>query len=218
MVRYGEWFGFLGFYIVRPEHRGRGHGTAIWEEGMRRLGNRNVGLDGVLDQQPNYRKSGFKFAHRNIRFEGRFEEEDPFDLPVPDPGAVITYDRPFFPADRTWFMQCWLKPPGRRVLGVVRGGGLVGYGAIRECRSGFKIGPLFADDPKAARMLFHDLRSVVPAGEPVYLDVPETNSEALALVEVNGMQSIFETARMYTREQPDLPLERIYGITTFELG
>jgi hypothetical protein len=29
---------------------------------------------------------------------------------------------------------------------------------------------------------------------------------------------VFETARMYTGGDPGLPLERIYGITTFELG
>jgi hypothetical protein len=29
---------------------------------------------------------------------------------------------------------------------------------------------------------------------------------------------VFETARMYTGEPPPLPMQRLYGITTFELG
>src|SRR3954454_18786961 len=70
VVRYGEHYAFLGFYIVKPEMRGRGYGIRIWQAGLSRLGSRLVGLDGVTTQQENYRKSGFVLAHRNIRFGG----------------------------------------------------------------------------------------------------------------------------------------------------
>lgn len=42
----------------------------IWQHGMRYLGDRNVGLDGVVPQQANDRKSGFRLAYRNIRYQG----------------------------------------------------------------------------------------------------------------------------------------------------
>jgi hypothetical protein len=32
------------------------------------------------------------------------------------------------------------------------------------------------------------------------------------------MKPMFATSRMYTQEAPQLPLEKIYGGTTFELG
>jgi len=32
------------------------------------------------------------------------------------------------------------------------------------------------------------------------------------------MRVAFETARMYTKETPPLPMDRLYGVTTFELG
>src|SRR3954466_3892556 len=70
MVCYGASFGFLGLYIVRPDLRGQGHGYRIWQAAMDRAANRTVGLDGVIAQQDNYRKSGFALAHRNIRFGG----------------------------------------------------------------------------------------------------------------------------------------------------
>ncbi len=37
---------------------------------MARLGARTVGLDGVVAQQENYKKSGFVLAHRNVRHGG----------------------------------------------------------------------------------------------------------------------------------------------------
>ena len=70
-VRYEEPFGFLGFYIVKPEYRGKGYGIQIWNAGLEYLKGRNVGLDGVVAQQDNYKKSGFELAYRNIRYEGQ---------------------------------------------------------------------------------------------------------------------------------------------------
>jgi GNAT superfamily N-acetyltransferase len=70
VVRYGDEQGFLGFYIVHPEVRGKGFGIATWNAGMAYLEKRTVGLDGVVAQQDNYTKSGFQLVGRNIRFTG----------------------------------------------------------------------------------------------------------------------------------------------------
>jgi len=32
------------------------------------------------------------------------------------------------------------------------------------------------------------------------------------------MKPVFETARMYTGAAPDLPLPKLFGVTSFELG
>jgi GNAT superfamily N-acetyltransferase len=69
--RYGTMYGFLGFYIVRPEWRRHGYGLQLWQAAMKQMAGRVVGLDGVLAQQENYRKSGFKLAYRNIRYSGK---------------------------------------------------------------------------------------------------------------------------------------------------
>ncbi|MEM1238850.1 MAG: GNAT family N-acetyltransferase, partial [Cyanobacteria bacterium P01_H01_bin.26] len=100
----------------------------------------------------------------------------------------------------------------------MQGQTLAGYGVLRPCQTGYKIGPLFANGGAIARNLFQTLVAQVPVGTPVYLDVPEVNAEAVALAEQYGMTPVFETARMYTQKAPELPLERIFGVTTFELG
>jgi len=221
-VKYGETFGFIGFYIVKPMYRGLGYGIQIWNAALERLSGRNVGLDGVVAQQSNYKKSGFELAYRNIRYEGvsggqaRNPEiitlsQLPFD-------AVEAYDRPFFPEKRGRFVKAWLNQPESLALGIMQKGRLSGYGVIRACRSGYKIGPLFADSPELAGALFIALKAGVKPGSPVYLDVPEMNREAVTLAENHKMKLVFETARMYTGDFPDLPLSRLFGVTSFELG
>ena len=221
-VSYGGAFGFVGFYIVLPEYRGQGYGLRIWQAAMARLAGHNVGLDGVLDQQANYRKSGFKLAYRNIRYEGVASESHASAplTPLGDLGldALIDYDRAFFPSERRTFLEAWRALPESFGLAWLEEGRPRGYGVIRRCRRGWKIGPLFADDADIATALYDSLVARVDAGAPVYLDVPEVNPAALALAKRKGMRKVFETARMYTGEAPPLALSRLYGVTTFELG
>ncbi len=56
-------------------------------------------------------------------------------------------------------------------------------------------------------------------GEPFFLDIPVPNTVAVALVESRKMAPVFFTARLYSTHDPvPLPLEEIFGVTTFELG
>lgn len=222
-VRYGASFGFVGFYIVKPECRGRGYGLRLWRAGMAYLAGRNVGLDGVVTQQDAYRKSGFTLAYRNIRYQGvGGGAPRPDDAIVPLASlpwtAVAAYDRPFFPAERDSFLKAWISQPDSHALGLLKDGRLAGYGVIRPCRTGWKIGPLYADAPDLAERLFLALQSRSQPSEAVFLDVPETNRAAVALAGRHRMTVSFETARMYTGPAPDLPLDRLFGVTSFEVG
>lgn len=224
VVRYDDSFGFLGFYICAPEHRGQGYGWDIWQAGMAHLGQRSVGLDGVLDQQDNYKKSGFVLAHRNIRYSGQLDLDPPEDARLtPVEARMIPalqrYDRAFFPANRNQFLAKWLDPKveTRHTLALTRKGEIEGYGTIRACQEGYKIGPLFASNKADADLLFQALCAKVGGGTLI-LDVPETHQDSIKLAERYGLKPVFETARMYRGKKPDLPLSRIWGITTFELG
>ena len=80
-----------------------------------------------------------------------------------------------------------------------------------------KIGPLVADDRAAAELVLAALVAAIGGGE-VFLDVPSVNREAVALAQSHGLVPVFETARMYTGPIQPLRLERVFGVTTFELG
>ncbi len=222
-VAYNEEFGFIGLYIVKPEYRGQGYGISIWNAAMDYLQQRNIGLDGVVAQQENYKKSGFALAYRNIRFEGisiAAEAQFPDISPVAD-GSIndlLHYDSTLFPAPRPRFLRQWIEQPGSTTLVSVQNGNIAGYGTIRTCHSGYKIGPLFAQNPDTAERLFLALNKTVAPGSAVYLDTPEVNTHATALARKYNMTVVFETARMYTGSQPDINMNSVFGVTTFELG
>lgn len=222
-VTYENKFGFIGFYIIIPEFRGKGYGIQLWNAAMRKLKNQNIGLDGVIEQQSNYKKSGFKLAYRNIRFEfinsiQFINDENIFDaLQIPF-DQIKNYDRKFFFADRAQFLKNWLAMPQSFSLAHKNENKINGYGVIRKCRTGYKIGPLFAEDNETAEKIFLKLCSSVEKNSFIYIDVPEINSAGIQLAEKFGMKKVFGTARMYTGEFPNLPVEKIFGVTTFELG
>lgn len=150
-VRYGADFGFVGLYLVHPDFRGRGFGWATWQQALAPLAGRNLGLDGVVAQQAAYAKSGFAKAHRSVRYRidgggGRVPEGGGGGTIGPDAmRAVAAFDRRFFPAERTAFLEAWLTQPGVQTSCVEENGRIRAYGVMRRCREGWKIGPLFAE-------------------------------------------------------------------------
>ncbi|MFF4261220.1 GNAT family N-acetyltransferase [Streptomyces virginiae] len=221
-VRYGGGFGFIGFYIARPAVRGQGYGIRLWHAGTERLDGRLVGLDGVVDQQDNYRKSGFRSAWNNFRYEGVPQGEDDRAVEIVDAatlpfGRLAAYDRRFFPAARDAFLSAWTGLPGRTALAAVRDGRIEGLGVIRPSSAAHRIGPLYAATPAVAAALVRRLARHAPDGE-VSVDVPDANPEAGALFERLGLAPAFETARMYTGPTPDLALTELFGVTSLELG
>lgn len=222
-VKYGTSFGFIGLYIVEENHRRKGYGIQIWQQALDSLKGRNIGLDGVVAQQENYKKSGFKLAHRNIRFAGISQQKlskfsKIVDLATVKYSDLLEYDLSFFPAQRDNFLKAWINQPNCHALAIIENSKLSGYGVIRACRQGYKIGPLNAESKDLATELFDALTAKIPTGSSVYLDTPEPNVQAIEIAQTNGMTPSFETARMYTGEFPEMPLEKIFGITTFELG
>lgn len=225
IVSYGGEHGFIGLFIVRPELRGEGVGRRIWDRLCEPRGGLReeaaIGLDGVPEMEAFYAESGFRLSHQNLRMRGTGRDagagpdlrplgELPFE-------AVAAFDRAHFGFDREAFLRRWIDPAGGAGVGLLEGGELRGIGVVRPCREGFKIGPLFAAAPEAAERVFAAL-SDHAAGEPLLLDVPERNRGAMALAARHGMREVFACARMYRGPAPELPWERIFGVTTFELG
>ncbi|WP_171908744.1 GNAT family N-acetyltransferase [Streptomyces nanshensis] len=225
VVNYSGDFAFLGYYLVHRDLRGTGLGKATWDAAVLHAGERTVGLDAVLEQEPTYRRSGFVPDYRTGRYGGRLTARgaapSPSVVPVTPEHfeALAAYDEQCFPAPRRGFLERWLNAPGHRARVFLDGeGDPAGYGVIRQARSGHRVGPLFADTPEAADALFDALTAHLSQDDEVYVDIPESHEAAVAIATSRGLELGFESVRMYKGTPPAVSSERVFGVTSLELG
>ncbi|MER5767293.1 GNAT family N-acetyltransferase [Streptomyces sp. NPDC001985] len=223
VVAYSDRYAFLGYYVVRSDLRGRGLGIATWKAGFGHAGDRLVGLDAVPAQQANYRRSGFIPAYGTVRHAGRPVASGTGGagtVPVAPEhlDAIAAYDRDCFPAGRRAFLSRWLTAPGHLALVRLRDGRVTGYGAIRPGHDAHRVGPLFADTRQDAEALLDGLTAHLGPDDEIAVDMPETQPEAEEIAAARGLAPQFPTVRMYTGPAPELRTERIFGVTSLELG
>lgn len=221
-VVYDDHFAFCGLYIVHPDYRNMGYGIALTQARLDYVGNRNAGIDGVVENIPIYERVGYRLAHFNARYRGVATGNESLHPSVTELSKISfsqikEYDRQCFPASRDHFLQAWTSQPEGKTYGFVENGQLLGYGSRRKCIEGHKIGPLFADTIDVAEHLLAALIRNVPM-DPFYLDITRINPAAEKLVQKLGMEEVFVTGRMYLKGKPEQADQKIFGVTTFELG
>jgi len=218
-VDYGG-YGFVGMYLMDPAYRGKGYGKQLISAIMPRLADLpNVGVDAVLQMVPAYEKAGLRAAYETVRYclsggtalaavSSRAAEEA-------DLGEIIAYDARVFGIAREGFLRRWVTASRADAAIIRRNGRFAGYGVVRDCHSGRKVGPLFADDEDAARDLLTWLLARRP-GEHHYLDLPSFPGHGASLV--RGATADFACIRMYRGSYPRQDVARVFGNTTFEMG
>jgi hypothetical protein len=226
IVSYNKEFGFMGFFIVKLEYRSLGIGRKIWYQRRDILISRlnkdaPIGMDGVIAMQPFYKKGGFEILFRDERFE-KIGMEFTTDKNITtindeDLESILAYDKQCFGFSRPQFMKPWLMLPGNKTFKYVEDGKLKGFAIVRKANKGYKVCPLFADNEVVAEELYKAcLNSVV--GEQLYLDIPVINKGAASIIKKNNASYVFECARMYYGKPPEVEIDKVFGITTFELG
>ncbi len=226
IIAYGGKVGFLGLYIMRRDLRRQGLGRIFWQELLRRQESRlepgaPIGLDGVFTMAPFYAADGFNLLYRDLRYEGIATGKPDADAVALDQtgwDALLRYDAAVSGLDRAKFMRSWLSVPGSKGFALLSdAGAITGYGFARPCRTGYKIGPLYANETEGADRLLETLLAAI-AGAPVALDVPEPNENALQIAERRGWRQSFGCARMVRGTGGVVPVSRIFGVTSFEFG
>jgi GNAT superfamily N-acetyltransferase len=218
---YGARYAFIGFFIVRSGLRGRGIGAPLFQRALERAGHRVVGLDGVLEQQDYYERRGFVLAHRNVRWRtpgGGERPEGLVELSSVPFEELLAFDSGVFGYERERFLRRWIDRPAGQALAVSDDSRLAGYGVLRPCRTGMKVGPLFADDARVAETLLTGLLAAARPGTEVFVDMPATNPGAAELRARRPMEPSFETVRMYLNGRPPEDVRKVFGVTTFEFG
>lgn len=226
IVSYNKEFGFMGFFIVKAEYRSHGIGRKLWYQRRDTLLSRlnkgaSIGMDGVIAMQPFYKKGGFEISFRDERYEKtgmKYEiDENISSILDEDITSVLSYDKQCFGYSRPQFMRPWLQLPGNKTFKYTEGNKLKGFAIARKADKGYKVGPLFADNKMIAEELYKACLNSV-AGEALFIDIPVVNEGAVNLVKKYNTTYVFECARMYYGTPPDVDVNNVFGITTFELG
>ena len=221
VVRHSDRFGFLGFYLCHPDHRGKGYGMATWKAGMAHLGDRVVGLDGVPAQEANYKKSGFERVHYTQRYAGQVTGKaqpncrlaTAADLP-----KLLQMDRDISGTDRSTYLSSWFSQTrSRHTLVYEASSQILGCATIRACRTGHKIGPVFAETAETARSLIEASVACAKAQE-IMIDIPDPNSISVDLAHSLELVETFSCARMYKGRALARSVENVFAEATFELG
>lgn len=235
-VRYNPDYAFIGMFLVVPHQRGKGYGLALWRHALRRLGDVPcIGLEAAPDRVDDYAGWGFRPSSATIRWQrsGGASPGATSSSSQPDPpaclltgeaipeAAVQRFDAQREPSPRPHFLHQWLQHPAGTVHALLdRQEACHGFGRIRPCLlkegEGWRIGPLVADQPSAARALLEGL--LQRHRGPVLIDVPGANPEAGAVLEELGFDPRSQTMRMYRGEVPRVSLADVYGLACLELG
>ena len=226
IVSYNKEFGFMGFFIVKPEYRSMGIGRKLWYQRRDTLLSRlnkgaPIGMDGVIAMQPFYKKGGFEILFRDERYERTGEKlklnNNISPITDKDIDSILDYDKQCFGFSRPQFMKPWLSLPGNKTFKYTEDKKLKGFANIRKADKGYKVCPLFADNEMIAEELYKACLNSVQ-GESLFLDIPVINKRAVNLIKKYSGAYVFECARMYYGNPPDIDINRVFGITTFELG
>lgn len=226
IISYNQEFGFMGLFIVHPNYRGHGIGKKLWYLRRDLLLQRlkqgaPIGMDGVVAMQPFYEKGGFTIAFKDVRYERKGEQlsvsENVSAIHTKDFEELLKYDMTCFGFKRETFLKNWLALDQSHAYKFTKNHILKGFAVIRKVNVGYKIGPLFADNTAVAEELYRVCLNSTK-GKLVYLDIPLVNKSAVELVKKYDAKYAFECARMYYGNPPKVNMDKVFGITTFELG
>lgn len=219
VVNHNPDFAFLGLYIVHPDFRGSGHGKALWDAAIAHAGRRTIGLDGVPDQQANYRKSGFVHAGSTQRYQGKAAGalSPRLRLATPDDLAkLMAQEAALSGEEKPAYMRGWYsQTPHRQTFVLEDEGSIPGHVTLRRCVDGHKIGPLCAETPEIAATLLDHCFALTDG--TVSIDVPQASQSLAGICQGMGLTVSFETARMY-RGAPPAGQPGVFAVTSLELG
>ncbi|KAF0653579.1 acetyltransferase (GNAT) family protein [Cyanobium sp. Copco_Reservoir_LC18] len=234
-VRYNPAYGFIGLFLVVPAQRGRGYGVQLWKQALAHLADVPcIGLEAASDRIDDYAGWGFVPASPTTRWQRLVAGDHPAPpAAAPEPpwclleggaipaAAVQRFDAEREPSPRPHFLRQWLRHPAGTVLALVdRSGACHGFGRVRPCLladgDGWRLGPLVADSPAAARALLEGLLQRHPG--TVLIDAPGANAAAAPLLASLGFTPASRTLRMYRGVPPAVSLADVYGLACLELG
>ena len=243
-VKYSDNYACFGHYNVDKLYRGKGYGFATYKAALVTLSKRCNFAGYVVEDRVSLYESryGFKSAWKSQRASVVSSQASSVLSGLPKlPGITINpvsesqfsdllvYDTSVHVHMRSAFIKKWLFAPNCYSYAATNdNGSIVGYAVVRMAlipEDGWKIGPVFADNTNIARMLYKAVFNKVACTDPtgrITIDVPFgglPNPDALCIMnELSARQECASTLMYSNRIPSNLPLHKVFGVTTLELG
>jgi hypothetical protein len=235
VVKYSPKLLAIGPFIVKKEYRNKGYGAQIWQYAIELLEkniNATAGLYSVPAQISRYARSGFKNNFHIQRWQKNFikktpnlEEttEDLKQLNSVSIESIIEYDQSIFSASRKKLLAKFIQ--NEHIVGFASTddtGKITGFGLIRPCVKGYRIGPLYADHIENAQKLFQTLLGEAN-NSTVFIDAPSHNPYIEPFTSFFNLDRVSEadTVAMFRGEVPitlSKNNHKNYAICSLEVG
>lgn len=207
-VRYGA-SGWIGNLLVQEEHRGHGLGRSLMEQALAALDDARVAtiwLTASEAGRPLYEKLGFIAIDWIIRWRCTSGAMYRKLEQVYDQAAIEDTDRLGWGDRRS------------TIIGRIAELGTVleeagGFCMVQATGDGFQLGPWGCRGEDAAEKLMHRVMAAAGPG-PVFLDVPESNGHAAAMLQARGFASCGMTVLMYRGAPPEYNARHIYALAS----
>ncbi|OTA21908.1 acetyltransferase [Xenorhabdus beddingii] len=215
VVNFNENYASIGYYIVKPEFRGKGIGLALWKFAIKHAGERIIALDAVPEQEKNYSKWGFKTHYHTLRIQGRASSNSINKVNTPNINivdqssiqSVIEFDTSIIGYPRDRLLTSWFFGNNRKGFIFSENQNIKGLIGLRQSNDGYRIGPFYAKDKEHIKALFLTAIREIPEDALVTLDVPEYAQTTINLLDSFGFQTLFHTCKMY-RGTPRIDYEQ----------
>ena len=241
VVKYPGHSAYIGTFIVKKEHRGKGYGKQTWDAAWRSLDHDcTVALDGAPNMIANYKLLGFHSVwNTSSAVIDLTKATKVLSVTTPpnvscvpirtvDFEKLLEYDTSVFGAPRRILLEKYVNLPGSLGWAAVNEKGVIlGYNLVRQviCEAGAKIGltmsPLYADDDVVARALLKVAAETYLATDAVegssfelyYSDGGSYGDHASRLVGELKAKIVYLGQRMYTKgAPPGRQITKMYGI------
>lgn len=235
IVRYSSQLLAIGPFIVKKEYRNKGYGAQIWQHAIELLennSNASACLYSVPTQISRYASSGFKKDFHIQRWQKSFVKKTS-NVEKTTEGlkqinsisieSIIEYDQSIFPASRKKLLAKFIQ--NEHIVGFAStddNGKITGFGLIRPCIQGYRIGPLYADHIENAQKLFQILLDKANSC-PVFIDAPSYNPYIANFTSFFNLDRVPEadTVAMFRGEVPAslrANSHKNYTICSLEVG
>lgn len=185
LIKHSPDFFTLGPFIVHRSYRGQGMGEALWNVAMSRMiieyPDAQIALYAVSEQVERYKKADFVPV---LTIQRWYIDSNKSNSPsMSDQCTTITnklipsvgqYYQNHYVTNRDLLFNELLLKPETHGLVFMDDNIIKGFGFIRRCVRGFRIGTLVADTPEIAKTLIAGLL-VFAQSAPVFIDVPSSN-------------------------------------------